>query len=234
MLIIPVIDISHGLVVHAKKGSRDLYRPVTSVISSKPDPVSVISSYLELYPFKIFYIADLDAIQGNERQDELITTLALDYKQCEFWLDAGLDVLKDSNLIYKAKNIKPVLGSENKFSKETFVSLTEQRPNIILSLDFNQDGFIENNYLLEETSIWPKQIILMMLHRVGSNVGIDMPCLENVLTLAEGKEVYSAGGIRNIDDLKLLKTIGVKGVLLASALHSGDITKEDLINILEK
>jgi phosphoribosylformimino-5-aminoimidazole carboxamide ribotide isomerase len=68
----------------------------------------------------------------------------------------------------------------------------------------------------------------MMLSRVGSDKGIDIQCLNSVLKLAGNNEVYAAGGVRNMDDLMQLNSTGVKGVLLATALHTGAITKEDL------
>ena len=58
MLIIPVIDISQGVVVQATKSDRKSYKPIKSSISDNPDPESILTSYLKLYPFKIIYIAD--------------------------------------------------------------------------------------------------------------------------------------------------------------------------------
>lgn len=228
MLIIPVIDLSCGLVVHAKQGQRDTYQPITSVISASADPKIVISSFLELYPFKTIYIADLDAIQETGSHSELILELAARYTQCEFWIDAGIQAIENKPSGYSAENIKWVLGSENKLSQPMLSSLIKNNSDILLSLDFNEHGLIENAYLLEETSIWPKQLIVMMLSRVGSNKGIDTQCLNNILKLADDNEVYAAGGVRNMDDLIELNSMKVKGVLLATALHTGEIIKEDL------
>ena len=49
MFIIPVIDLSGNLVVHAKRGQRKSYQPIKSVISASAEPESVLSSFLELY-----------------------------------------------------------------------------------------------------------------------------------------------------------------------------------------
>jgi phosphoribosylformimino-5-aminoimidazole carboxamide ribotide isomerase len=228
MIIIPVLDLSHGLVVHAKQGARDGYQLVTSVISSSPKPKTVLTAFFELYPFEKIYIADLDAIQGYGNQSTLINTLALQFQQCEFWVDAGLEHINNRQTEYTANNIKLILGSENKFTKEALFALINNNPDIILSLDFTENGLMENRYLLSDTSVWPRQLIVMMLHRVGSSQGIDFQCLNHILELGKNNDVYSAGGVQNINDLKQLKSMGVKGVLLATALHNGSITKEDL------
>lgn len=228
MLIIPVLDLSRGLVVHAKQGKRDQYQPVTSVISSSPDAKSVLTAFLELYPFKTIYIADLDAIQGHGNQQSLIESLALDFNQCEFWVDAGLETIDLRQPYYASNNIKPVLGSENTLPLESLSAIVKNNPDIILSLDFAEHGLIENPYLLSNTTLWPRQVIVMMIHRVGSNKGIDPKYLNDILRLGKDKDIYTAGGIRDITDLEELNLSGVKGVLLASALHNGSITQEDL------
>lgn len=234
MLIIPVIDLSCGLVVHAKQGQRDSYQPITSVISTSADPRIVLSSFLELYPFKTIYIADLDAIQEKGSHRELISDLSSSYKECEFWVDAGVKTIQNNISGYSAKNIKLILGSENKLSEEKLSSLLMKNPDILLSLDFNESGLIENDYLLQEPSLWPERIIVMTLSRVGSSKGTDMKCLNNILELAKNKKVYAAGGVKNIDDLTQLKSTKTKGVLLATALHTGAITREDLNQFLSK
>ena len=45
MLIIPVIDISQGVVVQATKSDRKSYKPIKSSISDNPDPESILTSF---------------------------------------------------------------------------------------------------------------------------------------------------------------------------------------------
>ena len=119
MLIIPVIDISQGVVVQATKSDRKSYKPIKSSISDNPDPESILTSYLKLYPFKIIYIADLDAIEGKKNQSKLINRLTSKYKDCEFWLDAGIEQIYNK-FQYKSNNLRYILGTENEFSIDEF------------------------------------------------------------------------------------------------------------------
>ena len=79
---------------------------------------------------------------------------------------------------------------------------------------------------------WPDDAICMTLNNVGSNAGPDLSRLQSLmqLNLARKKpaNLYAAGGVRNIDDLIHLKQLGVAGALVASALHSGEISAQDL------
>lgn len=231
MLIIPVIDLMNGQVVHAKQGLRNQYQPIQSMISSSAVPETVLFSFLELYPFKVVYIADLDAIQKKGTNQHHILELALENQQCDFWIDAGLDSIMVQESDNKPDNIKLVLGSENRLPENEFNQLLRDKPELILSLDFIESKLKENCYLLEDPSLWPHHIITMMLSRIGSDKGIDTRCLNTVIKLAKNKNVYAAGGVRNIKDLTQLRSIGVKGTLLATALHNGTITKEDINGI---
>ncbi len=228
MLIIPVIDLSQGIVVRAICGKRKSYQPITSAISSNCKPETILSAFFKLYPFKIIYIADLDAIQGNGNQSKLINKFAIKYKECEFWVDAGIQQILTRKLDDMSKNIKYILGSENNIALHDYEETIKSNPSILLSLDFNENGLINNSYLLNNSSIWPKKVIVMMLHRVGSNDGVDTKHLENIVALNKNSEIYVAGGIKNSNDIKILNSKNIKGCLIATALHQQKITKKEL------
>jgi len=228
MLIIPVIDLSQGVVVHAICGKRKSYQPITSTISNNCKPESILSAFFKLYPFKIIYIADLDAIQGNGNQSKLINKFASKYKECEFWVDAGIHQILIRKSNNTSKNIKFILGSENTIPLHNYEKTIKNNPDILLSLDFNKNGLINNSYLLNSSSIWPKKVIVMMLHNVGSNNGIDTKHLKNIISINKNSEIYLAGGIKNSNDIKSLNSKNIKGCLVATALHQQKITKKEL------
>jgi phosphoribosylformimino-5-aminoimidazole carboxamide ribotide isomerase len=43
-----------------------------------------------------------------------------------------------------------------------------------------------------------------------------------------GVEVFTGGGVRGLDDLRALEEVGVAGVLVASALHDGSLTDDEV------
>lgn len=73
-----------------------------------------------------------------------------------------------------------------------------------------------------------KQVILLDLARVGAGTGPDRTLI------AEARRRYSeltllvGGGVRDVADLRDLESLGVSGVLVATALHQGNITANDL------
>jgi uncharacterized protein related to proFAR isomerase len=48
--------------------------------------------------------------------------------------------------------------------------------------------------------------------------------VENISTIP----IYTGGGVRSIQDLKILKEKGIQGALVATAFHNGNIKKNDL------
>ena len=53
-------------------------------------------------------------------------------------------------------------------------------------------------------------------------------CVRACSVEAAGTEVYAAGGVRDAADLRALAAAGIAGALVASSLHNGRITAEDL------
>ena len=73
-----------------------------------------------------------------------------------------------------------------------------------------------------------KEVILLDLARVGSEVGIDCAFVNEVRTKHPGLSLLVGGGISSPKQLLELKSLGVAGVLAATALHRGTITARHL------
>jgi phosphoribosylformimino-5-aminoimidazole carboxamide ribotide isomerase len=65
------------------------------------------------------------------------------------------------------------------------------------------------------------------LAKVGSGEGINLSFLKEVLRNIKA-EMFVGGGVRDVKDLVELKGLGVSGVMVATALHSGKISPERL------
>jgi phosphoribosylformimino-5-aminoimidazole carboxamide ribotide isomerase len=224
MQIIPVIDLKEGLVVHAKQGRREHYAPIQSPLCQSADLEKVIAAYLRLHRFKTFYIADLNAITGNHDHQALLNHLLTNYTELTFWIDSGYQ--NAPGFYHQYRNYLPVLGSES-YTSANYSDLLTFQKKYILSLDFSDTQPLGAKQIFTSTALWPEHIIIMTLHRVGSNQGPDFEKLQQF----SGYNVIAAGGIRGVEDLVQLKQKGVKSALLASALHSGAIGTQDLQKI---
>lgn len=234
MQIIPVIDLLNGVVVHAKRGERQHYQPIQSQLTASSTPLGIVSALLEFYPFTQLYIADLDAIQKlggvYNTNYHAIESISQHFPALELWVDAG--IRNNAELgFWQTLNARLVIGSENFANMGNYCALNHLEKNFILSLDFFPQGYQGPTELLDDTAYWPQDVIVMSLANVGANQGADESLMSKLITLAPGKNIYAAGGIRHVGDLMLLKTIGAKGVLIATALHSKQLFAEDIKNL---
>ena len=223
MHIIPVIDLKDGLVVAARQGKRQTYRPLATPLCPEPDILAVSRAYLSIFPFKTFYIADLNAIENNGNNHALIIRLLETHSDLNLWIDAGLDPLTHETSGPFQDRINMVLGTETGITPEQLADYT-RKWDCVLSLDYAGNRFLGNMDLLEEPSLLPQRAIIMSLKHVGSDTGPDLERISSLMDKLHGKQVYAAGGVRNTDDLRVLATYDVYGALLASSLHNRKIT----------
>jgi phosphoribosylformimino-5-aminoimidazole carboxamide ribotide isomerase len=226
--LIPVIDLMGGLVVHARAGDRDRYRPLEhSRISASPDPATVIEGLLALHPFRTLYIADLDAIRKLGDHKALIFGLRRMFPQLHFWVDAGFAGECGCRRFLAAGLGDLVLGSESQADLR-LLDLFGHDTRLILSLDFQGDRRLGAEALFEVPERWPERVIAMTLARVGRGGGPDVERLAGLRRLAPEKRFYAAGGVRGAGDLRALEALGCAGALIASALHDGRLGSDEL------
>lgn len=228
MQVIPVIDILNGVVVHAQSGQRDSYSEIQSQLSSKYDLVSITKAFIDFEVFSTIYIADLDAILHQGNNFDLIFDVASQYNHIEFLLDAGSYIFQQTVSSDYPANIKLIYGSENALGLNTYTKLFTQNEFQLLSLDFKNKQLQGDTFLLNQTELWPKDIILMSLDHVGNSQGPSLQLFHQHQDKLFNKNIYLAGGIRNLQDLQTLNEQNITGVLVASCLHKQTLTKADL------
>jgi len=225
MKIIPVIDLKDGVVVHARQGKREHYQSINTNLCQSSDIYQVIKAFLGVYGFDTIYIADLNAITHQGNHENLISDVLVYFPHILFWIDSGFQRYKKH-----PANYLPVLGSEC-YSDETLPELDAFDQYFILSLDYSAFEALGPKSLFSNQDLWPDTIIIMTLNRVGSNQGPDLDKLNWFCRQYPHKNFIAAGGIRNTADLQALKQAGVQQALIASALHSGAIRREDIKNL---
>jgi len=237
MKIIPVMDILNGVVVHAVRGRRSEYQPLKSVLCASAEPLDVALAFKAL-GFSELYVADLDAITGERANFSVLKQIA-DVTGLRLMVDAGIANLKRAEKVLSSHVSKVIIGTETlssmSFVGEAVKFLGKER--VVVSLDLKGEKVISGfelgrfrnpvDLLREFQGMGVDQIIVLDLARVGSETGVNMPLLKEVLRNLKVK-VFVGGGARDIKGLVELKNIGVFGVLIATALHSGRISLEGL------
>jgi len=225
--VIPVLDLLGGKVVRARMGDRASYRPIESPLSPTSDAVDVVRGLLAVHPFQTLYVADLDAIQRRGDNLSVIRRIRAEYPALSMWIDDGAADFDALDALTGADLGAPVIGSESQ-RDGALVARHRASSRVVLSLDFRGDAFQGPEEILSEPKLWPRRVIVMTLARVGGGAGPDLPRVAAIKRIAGDREIYAAGGVRDSADLSALKTAGVAGALIATALHDGRVGKADL------
>jgi phosphoribosylformimino-5-aminoimidazole carboxamide ribotide isomerase len=225
--IIPVLDLKGGEVVRAAKGRRDQYRPIVTPLSASPDVVAVANGLRTLYPFPTFYIADLDAIEGRGPNSAALARLRAMAEPPQLWVDPGFADAERLAGALAEPSVSPVLGTESQ-QDDTLLRRFRDHPDLILSLDFFSDGFHGPASIPDEPELWPRRVIVMTLAKVGAAAGPDFERLGEIRAKAGDREIIAAGGVRNEADIRALSSLGIAAALVATSLHDGTLTPEQL------
>jgi phosphoribosylformimino-5-aminoimidazole carboxamide ribotide isomerase len=227
--IVPVLDLKAGQVVHARAGERDRYLPIRSALAAGSEPRAILDGLLALAPFRCVYIADLDAIEGQGDHRDLIEDLLDRHRELDIWVDAGFS---DADAAAEVADLgaTPVLGSESWRDGDRLGSALARlgAARCVLSLDYRGDDFVGPPGFNTQVALWPERVIVMTLGRVGTGLGPDLARLDAVSRIASSRRVFAAGGVRGAQDIRALAERRLAGVLVATALHDGRLSREAL------
>jgi phosphoribosylformimino-5-aminoimidazole carboxamide ribotide isomerase len=67
-----------------------------------------------------------------------------------------------------------------------------------------------------------RDVIALELDKVGTKSGIDFDFLARAVDVS-GHDILCGGGVRSYEDVYEMQEIGVKGALVATAVHDGAI-----------
>lgn len=225
MHIVPVIDVRYGIAVRAVAGDRANYRALRPE-DGAASVLAVAQRYREIYPFSTFYIADLDGIEGRGTNVDLQASLSAALAPVDLWIDSGGFPTPDH------LGSLSVIGSESLSDEGAAVQALSQPGEHVLSLDFRGDDFLGPSVLLDRSELWPARVLVMTLARVGTHAGPDVARIAQIARLAPHVQIYAAGGVRDVADLRAVRAAGASGALIASALHAGKIKADDLDEII--
>ncbi len=242
MRIIPALDLQKGVVVRGVAGRRHLYGPVSSRLTSSCRPLDVAQAFAERFGLSELYIADLDAIGGAAPSIAVYQTLR--EKGFRLWVDAGLVTAAHAAVLASLGIDRIIVALETVDGPETIASLcaTYGRDRVVFSLDLRAGelcGKIDRWRATDAASIAKEAvdhgagaIIILDMSKVGMNAGTSTEALcRRLVQTHPDVEIIPGGGVRDATDLFRLKDIGVGAVLVASVLHDGSLSPNDVARL---
>ncbi len=78
-----------------------------------------------------------------------------------------------------------------------------------------------------------REVILLDLARVGTGTGVDFALIAEARQRLPELTLLFGGGVRDVTELVDLKAAGVAGALVATVLHQGIITRQQISALLD-
>lgn len=242
MRIIPVIDLMKGIVVHGQMGERKKYKPIQSVLCHSADPLTVAYAFEDKLQLKELYIADLDAISYNDYSNLKEILKIKQNTNLNLMLDCGIRSIDDILNVISTKTDRIIIATETLSGLSELERIVAQvnRSKLILSIDTMDNKILASSKEIMELNpravaeysyeLGIQECIVLDLSKVGSKRGPNITIAKEIVDNVE-LSVITGGGIRNIDDIHFLEEHGFTGVLIATALHNGNITHSDLLSV---
>ncbi len=228
MDVIPAIDLMKGEVVRLTKGNPQSAKSYRNL----GDPVSTARKW-QTNGARIIHVIDLDAALGLGNNTDVIKNIVRsvnvsvqvgggirDLAKAQGFLDSGISSIIVGSMAFRQHEVVNTLL--NQYGEDR----------IIVALDHLGDtirinGWTEQtNIRIDEavpmfSRIGVRRFLMTSVSRDGTLAGPDLetlriPCLQSV-------DVIVAGGIRNLEDIAALKSLGVHGVIVGKAIYEGQI-----------
>ena len=237
MRVIPVIDLKGAAAVHAVRGERERYRPLRSGIVAGSDPVAIARAVRDTLELDELYVADLDAIAGRTAHRETIAALA---REARVMVDAGVTDVAEVGRLLELGVERVVIGTETLADERALERLRAALPDapLVLSLDLRAgrvlspqpelQGLGAPEVLARLGGSSVREAIVLDLARVGAGGGPDVALVRELSARFPELELLAGGGVRDVGDLRALAKAGAAGGLVATALHSGALGRDDL------
>ncbi|NQE06687.1 phosphoribosylformimino-5-aminoimidazole carboxamide ribotide isomerase [ANME-1 cluster archaeon GoMg1] len=226
-----VLDLLDGVVVHAKRGEREQYAPVhlfSSIVGSS-DPVRIME---KLKPADV-YIADLNRLMGTGSNKGIIKEIRDNNRKARIMVDYGVKTADDLEEAADAEIADSIILGTETASMELIGEVSKNdNLDISISVDiFNKQVLTKDKHvktdpllLIHELNEYRgvRDVIVLELDRVGTKSGIDFNFLARAVDVSE-HNILCGGGVSGCEDVDKMQGIGVKGALVATAVHDGSI-----------
>jgi phosphoribosylformimino-5-aminoimidazole carboxamide ribotide isomerase len=239
MRVIPAIDLKSGKCVRLFQGDFE------QVTVYSDDPVAVAEQYSEFGTTDL-HIVDLDgARSGNQHNRGIISEIAA-MTNMEIQLGGGIRDSETLDSWFDAGVARGVVGSltisEPDTVKAWLVRYGGHR--IVLALDVNvgDDGIplvTTQGWTASSTSTVFEciadfksagltHVLCTDVSRDGAMAGPNLELYQQILGRFPDLQLQASGGVRNIDDLLVLRAAGLPAAITGRALLDGKITTEEV------
>ncbi len=201
------------------------------------DALYLARQYREQLSATQCYVADLDALTGGRRQLELLARLA---KSAEgfgdgLMVDSAVSELSGARSVLATGARTLVVALETLADRPALVELLAElgSERLLVSLDLRAGRLIVPangewtrypdpvELAAQLVALGVTRLLVLDLALVGQDAGPPFDVIHDIRARLPDIELLAGGGVRSLPDLERLDSLGVRGALVATALHDG-------------
>lgn len=236
MIIIPAVDIKNGKCVQLVQG-----KPGTEQVEID-NPVEVALSWQNMGA-KMLHLIDLDGAFGDNRRNQEVIKGMVQELSIPIEMGGGIRSKKDATKLLETGVERVILGTlaiENpdvvgdlskEFGSERIMVALDSKDSLVVVRGWTektQRSVPEMGKIMEDTGAG--SILFTNVDYEGLLEGFNIEPLNELLKAVNIPVVY-AGGVSSIEDLKILSSTQVYGVVIGSALYKGKIDFTEALDL---
>ena len=225
MIVIPAVDIRDGRVVRLVRGD-----PQRST-DYGGDPV-VVARRFEQQGARWIHVVDLDAAFGTGDNRRLVAAVCRGTR-VPVQVGGGLRTLEAVEETLASGAARAILGTAAAWDADLVETAVERHGDRVAIAIDAQDGVARvrgwtdvgppiRELIPALDSAGAPRYIVTSVGSDGTMSGPDLGLYELVRGLTD-RPVVASGGIRNVDDLRALSSLGVEGAVVGRAVHEGTL-----------
>ena len=157
MEVIPVLDLKGGVVVHARMGQRDQYRPIETPLAPTSKPADVARGLLAIYPFTTPLRRRPRRDRGERRQQRGAGAAESRISQASHsGSTTASPTLSRAQALARCRSRAARPGQRNANGRRRSSAALAADDRVVLSLDFRGDAFSDPSALLTDARCWPR------------------------------------------------------------------------------
>lgn len=233
MIIYPAVDVKDGRCVRLVQGQ------FNDVTVYSDNPVEMALNF-EKMGARYLHVVDLDGARLGEPQNIAVISEMAVKMGIPLQLGGGIRTIEMIEIILCKGIHRVILGTSavrdpnliktaiSSFGSNLAVAIDARDGMVAIEGWAKTSEFTAVGFARKMEALGAKTIIYTDISRDGMLTGPNLKAMEE-MTKAVGIEVIASGGVRNLEDIKNLKGIGVSGAIVGKALYTGDIDLREAI-----
>lgn len=226
-LVIPAVDLKDGKCVQLKQGRED------KVILELDNPVEVAEKWQSLGAPRL-HVVDLDGALKGRRVNEGVLRAILEGVSIPVQFGGGIRSPGEAEALLELGVSKVILGTMALENPASIAGIAEKygRERLMIALDSRRGEVVVRGWkkktglaageIVKKYEAIASEVLYTNVDVEGLMKGIDEGAIREVVK-ATSMDVIVSGGVTSIRDIRRIKSLGAKGVVIGSALYTGKL-----------